>query len=386
MGVVEHAVDYSWPSIGLLLGSKADLNLTDEVQQLLYGDSPPPYVSSTSSSSTKKKGAAAAATLARATSGGKRLTPSDEDDPSDESDKVSTPGIRKGWGRKNVLSARAAWALIRLKEVRAKAAAAASPAPVVADGLLTLPRPSSSHQQSSASARGTPLSTSSTKVASSADPVVDSGVWFNDEKAEQDKVVALLSEGCQVYLKGILEKAIQCARQRQNLDGIRLWHQQYAALSTGKESSSSGKDKSKDKNADKRKKPPLSLRLGCDVSRQVSQSQGNAAMTVKRMEEALERQTGVPSRARVLMDETLLEATSMGDLAWRPLLKEGAQKAEYDAKRCYEIYGGKEAKEPPLGRVPKKARLAVEDFVMGSKLTTDGPFHKAYNAASFISF
>ncbi len=375
MELIDHAVDYSWPSIGQLLGSKADLTLTDEAQQLLYGDSPPPHASSTSS----KKKAGGATSLARTTSGGQ--LPTSGEDPSDDSDQLVGSNIRKGWGRKNILSARATWARIRLKEVEARAGSKAATAPVVADGLLTLPPPSSSPQQTPTSARGIPMY-----------PIVEDGSWVNDEKAEQDKAIALLSEGCQIYLKSILETAIQCARQRQNVDGIRLWHQQYAALLGGKKLSlgnndASSKEKAKDRNVFKGEKPPLSLRLGCDVSRQVARAQGNAAMTVRRMEEALERQTGVlPSRARVLQDETLLAATSMEDLAWRPPLKEGAKEAENDAKRCYEIYGGKEAKEPPLGRVPKKARLAVEDFVMGSQLSTEGTLHKACNTCAFISF
>jgi hypothetical protein len=36
-------------------------------------------------------------------------------------------------------------------------------------------------------------------------------------------------------------------------------------------------------------KPPIGLRLGCDVSRQVALAAGNAARTVQRMEEALQR-------------------------------------------------------------------------------------------------
>lgn len=389
MEMIENAVDYNWPSIGQLLGSKADLNLTEEGRRLLYGDSPPPYVSSVSL--TKKK-SSAAATLARTASGGQQLATEEQLSGEEEKEQLA-PGMRKGWGRKNILTARAAWARIRLNRERTKVATlSATTAPAVADGLLTLPYPSSSPQPSTASTAGTPRSASS--IGDAADPVVDDRAWFNDEKAEQDKTLALLSEGCEIYLKGILEKALQCARQRQNLDGIRLWHQQYAALSAIKESSSSAKgtkDKGKEKEKDgktgaKAKRPLLSLRLGCDVSRQVSQAQGNAAMTVKRMEEALERQGGVPLRARNLENETLLEATSMEDLAWRPLLKDGTMEADTTAKRFYEIYGGKEAKEPPLGRVPKKARLEVADFVMGSKLTTDGPYHKAYNASAFISF
>merc|ERR1712238_619126 len=73
-------------------------------------------------------------------------------------------------------------------------------------------------------------------IALAAIPTVDStsatkpeieGSWINEEAAEQDLALALLSGGCQIYLKGVLQKTIQCARQRQNLDGIRLWHQQY---------------------------------------------------------------------------------------------------------------------------------------------------------------
>ena len=65
--------------------------------------------------------------------------------------------------------------------------------------------------------------------------------------------------------------------------------------------------------------PPLSLRLGCDVPRQVARTEANAALTCKRMEEALERQNDLPARKRVLDDETLEEATSMSEIALRPL-------------------------------------------------------------------
>ena len=174
------------------------------------------------------------------------------------------------------------------------------------------------------------------------------------------------------------------------LDGIRLWHQQYASIPQQKEASKGSKDNKEkddtDNNNKERKKPPLSLRLGCDITRQVAQAHGNAAMTVKRMEEALARQPGVPSRARILNEETLSRARSMDDLAWRPLLKEGPKKADYQAKRSFEIYGGKDAKQPPLGRVPKKAKLNVDDLIMGSKLSMDSPYHKASTASSFISF
>ena len=110
-------------------------------------------------------------------------------------------------------------------------------------------------------------------------------------------------------------------------------------------------------------------------------------MTVKRMEEALERQIGIPVRARDLRQDTLEEAADMGDLSWRPLLKQGSENADYHGKRSFEIYGGKESREPPLGRVPKKAKLCAEDFAMASALPVDGPYYKkTYTASSFLSF
>ena len=173
--------------------------------------------------------------------------------------------------------------------------------------------------------------------------------WINEEEAEQDQALAVLSQGTQLYLKNVLEKALHCARQRQNLDGIRLWYEQQTTSTA-------------------QTKPALSLRLGCDVRRQVAQAAGNAAMTCKRMEEALERQSGVPQQDREFTSATLEQATSMADLSWRPRLSRAAPAAHYDAKRAFEIYGGKAAGEPPLGRVPKKARLEMVDLEMGQHL------------------
>ena len=225
----------------------------------------------------------------------------------------STTEPVSGWDQRNVLSARAAWARINFPE----------------DEINDF-----SEQEES---QATPL-----------DATESSASWVNEETAEQDAVFTMLSEGLQIYLKTVLEKGVHCARQRQNLDGIRLWHQHTSSTDT--------------------EKPALSLRLGCDVSRQLSQVAGNDAMTCKRMEEALERQSGVPSRARVLQDETLYEATSMGDLSLRPRLAKAVENAEYQGKRCFEMFGGKDASEPPFGRVPKQAKVEVIDLMMGSSL------------------
>ena len=404
MELIDHSVEYDWPSIGQLLGNKADLKLNDEELRLLYGDNPP-------ESLIKKK-----TTKALAKPEEKADDDKDDDDQEEKEKEKPTDGIRPGWSQSNVLSARAAWARIRWKEIQDKKKVAATTAPVVADGLLTLPTaappaeeqkeekeekkqteekeaeniPAQTGTEAAAPTQApktdptTPTATPSTpteaETPATPKPPAIEGAWFNDETAEQDKALALLSEGCQIYLQGVLQKAIQCARQRQNLDGIRLWHQQYS-FSKGISSITTAA-----KSVDKSKKPPLSLRLGCDVARQAAQAQGNAALTVKRMEEALDRQTGIPMRVRNLNEETMLEATSMGDLAWRPLLKKGAQAADLQAKRAFEVYGGKDSKDPPLGRVPKKAKLLVQDFVNGAELSLEGPYHKAYTASSFLSF
>jgi hypothetical protein len=238
---------------------------------------------------------------------------------------------RPGWSNRNVLSARSGWAKVRLRE-REKMKNDPHPS----GGVLTLPTPENAPEQTI--------------------PITS---WFNEDVAEGDKTLAVISEATQIYLKGVLEKAVYCARQRQNVDAIRLWHQQV----THKPSKKPGDDD------EKNKKPPLSLRLGCDVRRQVAQAQGNAAMTVKRMEEALERQY-LPSASRTLNQETLMQLTSMSDAASRPRLSNAVDNADLDAKRSFEIYGGKEAGEPPLGRLQKKVKLEVIDFQTGMNMPT----------------
>lgn len=295
MEMIDHAVDYDWTTAGQLMKSKSDLQVDEEQRKLLYGEkkpqTPPPDVS----------------------------------------------GPRPGWDKKNVFSARAAWARVRLGEQKA-----AQGAPVVAGGLITLPT-------------NNILTPTKTETA-----------WVNEETAEQDVTLAMLSEACQEYLKGVLQKAVHCARQRQNIDGIRLWHQQHTASEDDK--------------------PSLSLRLGCDVSRQVAQVSGNAAMTCKRMEEALERQSGVSAHARVLKGSTLEDATSMSDLAMRPKLAKGVESADHQAKKDYEIFGGKHSSEPPLGRVPKRAKIETSDLVMGSSLSQAAGRHHATTASASVFY
>jgi hypothetical protein len=269
MQMVDHAVSYDYKTAGILIkASKTDLHVDDEQKRLLYGDVKP------------------------------KLPP-------------QTQGLRPGWDKTNVLSARAAWARVRLPEQ-----------PEAEPGFPM----------------ARPLVLGQTDTS-----------WAHEQKAEHDEVLAMLSEASQHYLNDILKKAVHCSRQRQNVDGIRLWHQQHVS-------------------AVHRKEAPLSLRLGCDVSRQVAQVAGNAALTCKRMEEALERKSGVPASARILKDATLQGATSMGDLALKPQLGRGPANAELQARRSFEDYGGKHASEPPLGRVPKKAKVEIVDLVHGQTL------------------
>ena len=219
-------------------------------------------------------------------------------------DAAASSFIIPGWSDHNVVSSRTAWARVRLPEI-------------------------------------TPRETNILPAASGVDTaaaVNESAEWYNEHVAEDDAVLAVLSEGCQIYLRDLVEKAIHNSRQRQNLDGIRLWYGQCT-----------------------KKDPPLSLRLGCDVSRQWARTCGNAALVCKRMEEALERQENVPQSARMLGHDALLQEESMSTLAMRPLLANGVQDSDLEAKRCFEIYGGKDAAEV-FDRVEKRPRIELIDF------------------------
>jgi hypothetical protein len=307
MEMVDHAVNYDWTTAGMLLGQKTHAQLSEEQRNLLYNEQ---------SAVTRQQ----------------------------RQQQALEPSFPlAGWGERNIISPRVAWARIRLLEQRMEQAS-----PPVTGGHLSLTPPNAT----------TPATQGATP-STATKPIV----WLHEEKAEEDKTLAVLSEGVQIYLKSVLEKALFCARQRQNIDGIRLWHQQSVPGA----------------------KPPLSLRLGCDVSRQAAQAAGNAAMTCKRMEEALGRQSDVPAGDRVLNEKTMSNAKSMSDLALRPLLARGADSADYQAKRSFEVYGGKGSSDPPLGRVPKQAKLEVVDFQMGMNLAGSGR-HRAGPLSSSFTF
>lgn len=235
------------------------------------------------------------------------------------------------WTHRNVVSSRTAWACVRLPELTRQDRLVGNDdsttlaAPIPGQSVPTIPR--------------TAWNT-----------------WHNEDVAEDDVVLAVISEGCQVYLKSILEKAIHCSRQRQNLDGTRLWYKQCSSIRSSQQNPP----------------PPLSLRLGCDVRRQWARTSGNDALICKRMEQALERQERVPQSARALKQETLEQESSMSSLALRPKLAQGVEDAETQAKRCFEVYGGKDASEPVFDRVTKRPKLELIDFELGMELQAVG--------------
>lgn len=222
--------------------------------------------------------------------------------------KINIPSFMKGWGVRNILSVRAAWAKLRLEE-------------------------EINHKEEE-EAWSLPGST-----------MIDKGhtdEWFDEEQAENDETLALISEATQYYIRTILQGALHAATQRMNLDGMRIWHSQHKAM----EQSLS------------QELLPFSLRLGCDVQRQMAMCQGNAAKTCQRMEEALLR-NGI---TKDLDYNTLTTSSSMMELSKIPTISSAVSRAELYAKRSFDIYGGKFTGEPPFGTVPKKAKIHVNDL------------------------
>lgn len=305
MEMVHHVVDYDVKSCGLILNHdskvKGDLNLTEEQKQLVYGD----FGIATSTPQEQRQQ--------------QRKVPFQKGLYSGpQSTMKSIPSYMKGWGSRNALSVRAAWAKLRLEEEERYALEQSS---------LVLP--------------GVDLGDTIKDEATSNEK--DPCEWFNEEEAEEDDTLALISEATQYYLRTILQGAMHAASQRLNLDGIRLWHAQHHAADKGANQESI----------------PFSLRLGCDVQRQVALTQGNAAKTCQRMEEALSRSSG--SKGDIDYN-VLCNTSNMMELSKIPVISSAVAKAEESAKRSFEIYGGKYSGEPPFGRVPKKAKIMVKDL------------------------
>jgi hypothetical protein len=86
------------------------------------------------------------------------------------------------------------------------------------------------------------------------------------------------------------------------------------------------------------------------------------------MEEAISRQNDNSHTDSADLDPNtmILESTSMADLSRKPPLKSAEKNAGIYAKRKFEVHGGKHSNEPPLGRVPKQARVTLQDMAIGS--------------------
>ncbi len=61
---------------------------------------------------------------------------------------------------------------------------------------------------------------------------------------------------------------------------------------------------------------------------------------------------------------------SKSDLSLRPALAKAVETADVTGKRRFEVYGGKDADQPPFGRVPKQAKLQLVDLTNGLELVS----------------
>jgi len=372
METIDHAILIDVKSLPNLLSREHKLvfNLNEEQRTLLYGD---------------KKRRAMVKDVAKAASTALDMTTKDAAMKAVGVQPLpwKIPSVYDGWGENNVVSVRSAWAKVRLPEGDARrlgrakkereaerarsegllgmtptSSDATGSTSTLAERMLTSPMPSRSGMV------GPSTSSLKTQEGSTQAPRIEDDttnhVWFNETRAKQDPTLALLSEATEIFLKSTIEKAIGQARLRQNLDGVRLWHTLHAR--------SSGNHAAGNDTANK--DPPAALiRLGCDVRRQIALAEGNAAKTYQRMEYAISRQNGNTYRTSNSShdnpDRMLLEATSMGDLSKKPPLKSATHAADIDAKRKHAVFGGIDSQEPPFGRVPKKAKVMLQDIVVG---------------------
>lgn len=263
------------------------------------------------------------------------------------------PAMFIGWGEKNVVSVRNVWAKVRLPEIEMRRAELKKER-LQRESLLALAE----------SGNSGPSSPSSAEDVLTIENDTTNHVWFNESRAEQDTTLALLSAATEQFLKSTIEGAMCKARLRQNLDGVRLWHtlQAHRSASTSIENNDTPPPLP----------PPALIRLGCDVRRQIALSEGNAAKIYQRMEEAISRQNDT-HRSNDDDEQMLLESTSMADFSKKQPLKYAVQMADADAKRKFEVFGGIDSMDPPLGRVPKVAKVTLQDLAvssLGSRMST----------------
>ena len=358
METIDHAtlIDVKgFPNLFNTQEYKMDVNLDEEQRILLYGDEK-------QQAKVKDITMAASAALDTAMDAESREAKFKEAGVTPLPTRI--PSVYDGWGTKNVVSVRNAWAKVRLPESEMQRAEkqkeefdkAQAERPM--DGLQVTKPPILAERVLS-SPPSVEQSSSSAIVPAASVPTIENDttnhVWFNEARAEQDPTLAVLSEATEVFLKTTIEKAISKARLRQNLDGVRLWHTLQAHSNIPNYGSS-----------DEMPTPPAFIRLGCDVRRQIALAEGNAAKVYQRMEEAISRQNDTYHANDSTTDPKtmLLESTSMADLSKKPPLKSAAEKANAEAKRKFAVFVGSDM-EPPLGRVPKLAKVTLQDIVVG---------------------
>uniref|UniRef100_A0A7S1FSE2 Uncharacterized protein n=1 Tax=Corethron hystrix TaxID=216773 RepID=A0A7S1FSE2_9STRA len=54
--------------------------------------------------------------------------------------------------------------------------------------------------------------------------------WEGEEATGSDMLCTLLSEATQIFMRGVLEEAVSAARDRQNIDLMRIWHLQVSLM------------------------------------------------------------------------------------------------------------------------------------------------------------
>jgi hypothetical protein len=344
METIDHATLIDVKSFPSLFNSKdykneGGVNLEEEQRILLYGDA---------NQQAKVKNITDAASKALDTAVDVETRESKFREVGVKPLPIQIPSVYDGWGKKNVLSVRNAWAKIRLPESDMQREESAMSSETT-KSLIADPA------QSSSTSAAAPVPSSSSSVSGpSIQTDTTNHVWFNEARAEQDPTLALISEATELFLKGTIENAIGKARLRQNLDGVRLWNtiQAHSAITDLDHDTSP---------------PPAYIRLGCDVRRQVALSEGNAAKVYQRMEEAITRQNDTyhPNDSSTDPHEMLLQSTSMGDLSRKPPLKMAAQVADAVAKRKFAVFVGSESMDPALGRVPTQATVTLQDLVVG---------------------
>lgn len=112
----------------------------------------------------------------------------------------------------------------------------------------------------------------------------------------------------------------------------------------------------------------LTLRLGCDVQRQMSLVDANCCKIYQRLEEAIQRtkekRNGKNNKRKQPFSEIFYNSKSMSELSLQPsfVSSKVIDECNVHAKHSYDVYAGCETTNFPLGRVPKECTLVVDDF------------------------